>query len=145
MGHDPIKASNNRFRKGKSPAFHQISMVLESSRFRFWVGYITITKEWLERSIPKQKDMERMDSKYHRIFVVVETCFLPTLLEGKDEPNRLQYERCRRTKFSIISSSVSAIVPRKCSNQEQIHLLFERMYKVATTGAICEISSQAPT
>jgi hypothetical protein len=78
--------------------------------------------------------MERMDSKYHRIFVVVETCFLPTLLEGKDEPHRLQYERGRRTKCSVIPSSVSAPVPRTCSNQEQIHLLFERMYKVATTG-----------
>src|SRR5260221_3851926 len=134
MGHDPIKASNSRFRKGKVAAFHHISIVLESSRFRSWVGYIAITNEWPERSIPKQKYMERMDSKYHRIFVVVESCFLPTLLEGKDEPHRLQYERGRRTKCSLIPSSVSATVPRKCSNQEQIHLLFERMYKVATTA-----------
>lgn len=49
IGHDPIKASSSRFRKGKFLAFQQISMVLETSRFRFWVGSLTMTKEWRER------------------------------------------------------------------------------------------------
>ena len=34
MAHDHIKASSSRFRKGKSPPLHQISLVIESSRFR---------------------------------------------------------------------------------------------------------------
>jgi hypothetical protein len=49
MAHDHIKASSSRFRKGKSPPLHQISLVIESTRFRSWVGSTTNTEEWLER------------------------------------------------------------------------------------------------
>src|SRR5207253_10280529 len=48
MRHDHIKASVSRFRKGRSPLCHQISVVIESSRFRCEVGYPTHTEEWLE-------------------------------------------------------------------------------------------------
>jgi len=46
--HDHIKASVSRFRKGKSPPYHQISVVIESSRFQREVGYTTNTEEWPE-------------------------------------------------------------------------------------------------
>jgi len=47
-GHDRIKVSVSRFRKGKSPPSHQISVVIESSRFQCEVGYTTNTEEWPE-------------------------------------------------------------------------------------------------
>src|SRR5260221_8950836 len=46
-GRDHIKASVSRFPKGKSPAFHQLSLMNESSQFQSWAGYTTSTKEWL--------------------------------------------------------------------------------------------------
>ena len=49
MRHDHIKASTSRFRKGKSPLFHEISVVIESFRFRSWVGYTMRTEERPER------------------------------------------------------------------------------------------------
>jgi hypothetical protein len=49
MTHDHIKASNNGFRTGKLPVCHQMSVVIESSRFPSWVGYTMNTEEWLER------------------------------------------------------------------------------------------------
>jgi hypothetical protein len=48
IGQDHIKASASRFPRGKSPPFHQISLVIGSSRFRSWVGYTTSTEEWPE-------------------------------------------------------------------------------------------------
>ena len=48
MRHDPIKAFSSRFRKGKSPAFHQLSLMNESSQFQSWMGYTTSTEEWPE-------------------------------------------------------------------------------------------------
>jgi putative transposase len=44
-GSDHIKASTSRFGKEQPPTFHQISMVLESSQVRSWVGDTTSTAE----------------------------------------------------------------------------------------------------
>ena len=44
----PHQGISSKFRKGKFPVCHQISVVIESSRFSFWVGYIMHTEEWLE-------------------------------------------------------------------------------------------------
>jgi hypothetical protein len=49
MWHDHIKESSSRFREGKSSPLHQFSLVIESSRFRSWVGSTTNIEEWLER------------------------------------------------------------------------------------------------
>jgi hypothetical protein len=49
MRYDHIKAFISRFRKGQSPAFHQLSLMNESSQFRSWVGYTTSTEERPER------------------------------------------------------------------------------------------------
>ena len=35
----PHKAFTSRFRKGRSPAFHQLSLTHESSQYRSWAGY----------------------------------------------------------------------------------------------------------
>src|SRR5258706_12502503 len=48
-GRDHIKASVSRFPKEKLPAFHQHSLMNESSQFRSQVGYTMSTEEWLER------------------------------------------------------------------------------------------------
>src|SRR5258707_8382479 len=47
--HDHIKAFISRFRKGKFLPFHQVTVVIGSSRFQFWVGYTTSTEKWPER------------------------------------------------------------------------------------------------
>src|SRR5258708_39136147 len=47
-GHDHIKGSSSKWRKGKFPGCHQISVVSEASRFPSWVGYIMNTEAWLE-------------------------------------------------------------------------------------------------
>jgi transposase InsO family protein len=105
----PIKASSSRFQTGKLAAFHQISIVLESARFRSWVAYITITEEWPERSIPEQNYLERVHSKSHRILQhLKETSFLPTLIEGEERPRMLLHDRCQPTKCSCIPSSLLA-------------------------------------
>jgi hypothetical protein len=44
----PLKASVSRFPRGRSPAFHQLGLMIGSSRFRSWVGYTTSTEEWPE-------------------------------------------------------------------------------------------------
>lgn len=107
--HDLIKASSSRFQTGKLAAFHQISIVLESARFRSWVAYITITEEWPERSIPEQNYLERVHSKSHRILQhLKETSFLPTLIEGEERPRMLLHDRCQPTKCSCIPSSLLA-------------------------------------
>jgi hypothetical protein len=49
IGHDHIKAFISRFRKGKSPAFLQLSLMTESSQYRSWEDYTTGTEEWPER------------------------------------------------------------------------------------------------
>ncbi len=92
---------------GKLPAFHQIDIVLESSRFQSWLAYITITKEWPERSIPEQNYLERVHSKYHRILQYLKgTSFLPTFNEREERPRMLLHDRCKPTTCSCIPSSV---------------------------------------
>ena len=49
MSHDHIKATNNGFRTGMLPVCHQMSVVIESSRFPSWVWVTPMnTEEWLE-------------------------------------------------------------------------------------------------
>jgi hypothetical protein len=43
--HDHIKGSTSRFQKSLSPPYRQTNGVIESSRFRSWVGYTTSTEE----------------------------------------------------------------------------------------------------
>ena len=43
------QVASTRFRKGKFLPFHQVSVVIGSSRFQFWVGYTTSTEKWPER------------------------------------------------------------------------------------------------
>ena len=71
MRHDHIKAFISRFRKGKFLPFHQISVVIESSQYRFWVGYTTSTEKWPERF----KRQAVVSSAYHRVFEVPERNF----------------------------------------------------------------------
>ena len=48
MRHDHIKVFISRFRKGKSPPFHQIGVGIGSSRLQSWAGYTMSTAEWPE-------------------------------------------------------------------------------------------------
>jgi len=84
--HDHIKASTSRFRKGKSPLFHEISVVIESFRFRSWVGYTTRTEEWPERynvtvAIPEEGAF-RVPPRYS-LSCLKETFSLRPLVTGK--------------------------------------------------------------
>jgi hypothetical protein len=70
------KGSTSSFRKGKSPLCHQISGVIESSRFRFWVGYTTSTEKEPENYYSSTEYLNKGHSRHHRVFNVLEKIFL---------------------------------------------------------------------
>lgn len=113
--HDHIKAFISRFRKGKSLPFHQVSVVIGSSRFQFWVGYTTSTEKWPGRFKRQAVILEAIAFPTPRCYLEYLTgmFFRSNSAEREDEQHILLHDTARHKKCPCIPSSLNATTPRK--------------------------------